>query len=67
MDNSELRISLSDLALDLRWSWNHVADELWKQIDPGLWDLTQMRGWFCKRYRGPNSRRLWATQSFGKN
>src|SRR2546422_1258890 len=32
--------SLLDLALDLRWSWNHAADELWGQIDPELWDLT---------------------------
>ena len=32
--------SLLDLALDLRWSWNHAADELWGQIEPELWDLT---------------------------
>jgi len=31
---------LAELALDMRWSWNHEADELWKLIDPGLWDLT---------------------------
>ncbi len=29
-----------DLALDLRWSWNHAADELWQQIDPALWEST---------------------------
>ncbi len=29
---------LVDLALDLRWSWNHAADKLWRQIDPDLWD-----------------------------
>ena len=22
--------SLAELALDLRWSWNHRADEVWK-------------------------------------
>jgi starch phosphorylase len=32
--------SLVELALDLRWSWNHAADELWRQLDPALWDLT---------------------------
>src|SRR3989441_11361113 len=32
--------SLLDLALDLRWSWNHAADEWWGQIEPELWDLT---------------------------
>jgi starch phosphorylase len=32
--------ALTDLALDLRWSYNHSADKLWEQIDPELWDLT---------------------------
>jgi starch phosphorylase len=31
---------LIDLALDLRWSWNHAADELWRRIAPELWDRT---------------------------
>ncbi len=31
---------LAELALDIRWSWNHSADELWKQLDPALWELT---------------------------
>ena len=32
--------SLVELALDMRWSWNHAADEIWRQLDPALWDLT---------------------------
>jgi glycogen phosphorylase len=31
---------LIDLALDLRWSWNHAADDLWRKIAPELWDRT---------------------------
>ena len=31
---------LAELALDLRWSWNHAADEVWQQLDPVLWELT---------------------------
>ena len=31
---------LAELALDMRWSWNHAADDLWRQLDPALWDLT---------------------------
>jgi starch phosphorylase len=31
---------LSELVLDLRWSWNHEADRLWKQIAPELWART---------------------------
>ena len=33
--------SLAELALDMRWSWNHATDEVWRQLDPALWDLTQ--------------------------
>ncbi|MFA5971383.1 MAG: alpha-glucan family phosphorylase [Lentimicrobiaceae bacterium] len=32
--------SLTELALDLRWSWDHSADEVWRRLDPDLWDLT---------------------------
>ncbi|MBW6536933.1 MAG: alpha-glucan family phosphorylase [Mariniphaga sp.] len=31
---------LSELALDLRWSWDHSADEIWRQLYPELWDST---------------------------
>src|SRR5690606_10621236 len=33
--------ALSELALDLRWSWDHSADEVWRQLDPELWDITR--------------------------
>jgi len=33
--------ALAELALDLRWSWNHAADRLWRQLDEALWELTQ--------------------------
>ena len=33
--------SLAELALDLRSSWNHATDEVWRQLDPALWELTQ--------------------------
>ena len=32
--------SLVELALDMRWSWNHSTDEVWRQLDPKLWELT---------------------------
>ncbi len=31
---------LVELALDLRSSWEHSADELWGRLDPELWALT---------------------------
>jgi glycogen phosphorylase len=32
--------ALTELALDLRWSFNHSADRLWETLDPELWELT---------------------------
>src|ERR1700742_2035497 len=31
---------LAALALDLRASWNHTSEQLWRTLDPVLWDLT---------------------------
>jgi starch phosphorylase len=36
---------LNEVALNLRWSWNHSADQLWERLDPELWDLTH-NPWF---------------------
>jgi starch phosphorylase len=33
--------SLAELALDMRSSWNHASDEVWRSLDPVLWKLTQ--------------------------
>jgi starch phosphorylase len=32
--------AFAELALDLRWSWNDAADEVWMELDPVLWELT---------------------------
>ncbi len=32
--------ALAELALNIRWSWNHAADEIWNQLNPALWELT---------------------------
>ncbi len=32
--------ALVELALDLRWSWDHAADNIWQKFDPALWNLT---------------------------
>jgi starch phosphorylase len=31
---------LAELALDLRWSFNHAADAIWQRLDPVLWNQT---------------------------
>jgi starch phosphorylase len=32
--------ALAELALDMYWSWNHATDEVWRQLDAALWELT---------------------------
>ena len=33
--------ALTELAMDLRWSWNHCSDELWRRLDAETWALTR--------------------------
>ena len=33
--------ALTELALNLHWSWSHRADELWEALDSDLWKTTQ--------------------------
>jgi glycogen phosphorylase len=32
--------ALSELALDLKWCFNHGTDQLWERLDPELWEST---------------------------
>ena len=32
--------SLAELALDMRSSWNHATDEVWRDLDSELWEIT---------------------------
>ncbi len=32
--------ALAELALDMRSSWNHATDKVWRQLDPALWKIT---------------------------
>ncbi len=32
--------ALTPLALDVSWSWNHSRDEIWKRLNPEMWELT---------------------------
>jgi glycogen phosphorylase len=41
LDLPEPLAALSDLALDLRWTWSHEADALWQRIDADAWERTQ--------------------------
>jgi starch phosphorylase len=32
--------ALTELAMDLHWTWSHCSDQLWRQLDPELWAQT---------------------------
>jgi starch phosphorylase len=32
--------ALAELALNMRWSWNHATDAVWRQLDEQLWEIT---------------------------
>jgi len=36
---------LRDLASDLRWTWSHTADSLWRTVDPVIWERSD-NPWF---------------------
>ena len=31
---------LTDLALDVRWTWSHAGDALWRMVSPDAWERT---------------------------
>ena len=33
--------ALTELALDLRWTWSHASDALWRKLNPELWERTR--------------------------
>lgn len=33
--------SAGNLAIDLRWTWSHAGDALWRTIDPDTWEKTK--------------------------
>ncbi len=58
--------SLAELALDLRWSWNHAADEIWKQLDRPLWELTHNAWVVLQTVSRDRLRRVLAEPAFRK-
>ncbi len=59
--------SLAELALDMRWSWNHATDEVWRQLDPTLWELTQNPWVVLQTVSRDQLERVLADPAFRKN
>jgi len=41
MGDDQICDGLSELAVNLRWTWHRTNEELWGQLDPELWEATQ--------------------------
>ena len=59
--------ALSELALDLRSSWNHATDQIWRQLDPVLWELTHNPWVVLQTVSREKLRRDLADPAFRKN
>ena len=59
--------SLAELALDMRWSWNHCADDVWRRLDSTLWDLTQNPWVVLQTVSRDQLKRVLAEPAFRKN
>src|SRR5208282_1383405 len=59
--------SLAELALDMRWSWNHATDEVWRQLDPTLWEMTQNPWVVLQTVSRDQLKRVLADPAFRKN
>jgi starch phosphorylase len=55
---------LADLALDLRWTWNHGGDRLWESLDPQAWESTQNPWWILQSMSQERMEHLAASKKF---
>lgn len=59
--------SLSELALDMRSSWNHATDQVWWKLDPVLWELTHNPWVVLQTVSREKLQRVLAEPAFRKN
>ncbi len=59
--------SLAELALDMRWSWNHATDQVWRQLDPELWRITHNPWVVLQTVSRDQIERMSADPAFRKN
>ena len=59
--------SLAELALDMRSSWNHDTDRVWRQLDPVLWGSTHNPWVVLQTVSREKLRRVLAEPAFRKD
>ncbi len=58
--------ALRELAFDLRWSWNHSPDVLWRQLDAEMWELSRNPWAILRTVSHDRIRELLADREFSK-
>src|ERR1035438_10136117 len=58
--------SLAELALDMHWSWNHATDEVWRRLDPKLWEITHNPWVVLQTVSRARVESLFSDTAFGK-
>jgi glycogen phosphorylase len=58
---------LAELALDMRWSWNHATEKVWRQLDPELWEITHSPWVILQTVSHDQVERVLADPVFRKN
>jgi starch phosphorylase len=59
--------SLAELALNMRWSWNHATDEVWRRLEPELWKTTHNPWVVLQTASRDQIERVMADPAFRKN
>jgi len=59
--------SLAELALDMRSSWNHATDQVWRELDPVLWELTHNPWVVLQTVSREKLQHAWAEPAFRKD
>jgi starch phosphorylase len=54
-------------ALDMRWSWNHATDKVWRQLDPKLREITHNPWVALQTVSRDQIERIWADPVFLEN
>jgi glycogen phosphorylase len=57
---------LAELALDMRWSWNHATEKVWRQLDPELWEITHSPWVILQTARMTRSSACWPIPFFAR-
>jgi starch phosphorylase len=59
--------SLAELALDMRSSWNHAADNIWQNLDPRQWEFTHNPWGVLQNVSRDRLKQMLADPGFRKN